>query len=123
MKRFVVRHARDGHPSARGDGRTRYCLKWRTLGFVRLALIKDSGLNARRWNPVRIRSGAACSLLQSTEDAHIWLPMGGYRTPMGGRGPKLLLELWAEGSESRGAERLLSPLPALALAEPVRLRF
>lgn len=45
-----------------------------------------------------------------------------YRTPMGGRGPRLLLELWAEGSESRGAERLLSPLPALALAEPVRLR-
>lgn len=45
-----------------------------------------------------------------------------YRTPMGGLGPRLLLELCAEGSESMGADRLLSPLPALALAEPVRLR-
>ena len=45
-----------------------------------------------------------------------------HRTPMGGRGPRLLLELWAEGSESRGTEWLLSPLFALALAEPVRLR-
>jgi hypothetical protein len=45
-----------------------------------------------------------------------------YLTPMGGRGPRLLELLWALGSESRGAERLLSPLPALALAEPVRLR-
>jgi len=33
-----------------------------------------------------------------------------HRTPMGGRGPRLLLELWAEGSESRGTEWLLSPL-------------
>ena len=45
-----------------------------------------------------------------------------HRTPIGGLGPNLLLELWADGSESIGAERLLSPLPALAEAEPVRDR-
>jgi hypothetical protein len=58
------------------------------------------------------------SLKKSYPDAH----SQNQRTPMGGRGPKLLLELWADGSESIGADRLLSPLPALALAEPVRLR-
>lgn len=42
-----------------------------------------------------------------------------HRTPIGGRGPRLLWLLCAEGSESMLA---LSPLPALALAEPVRLR-
>ena len=41
-----------------------------------------------------------------------------HRTPIGRRGPKLLWLLWAEFSESR-----LSPLPALALALPVRLRL
>lgn len=40
-----------------------------------------------------------------------------YRTPMGGRGPRLLWLLWAEGSVSMCD----SPLPALALALPVRL--
>lgn len=38
---------------------------------------------------------------------------------MGGRGPRLLWLLCADGSESRWVE---SPLPALALALPVRLR-
>ena len=41
------------------------------------------------------------------------------RTPMGGRGAKLLWLLCAEFSDSTVA---LSPLPALALALPVRLR-
>lgn len=41
------------------------------------------------------------------------------RTPIGGRGPKLELEVWADCSESMRCE---SPLPVLALAEPVRLR-
>ena len=44
---------------------------------------------------------------------------GRYLTPIGGRGPKLLWLLCAEFSESI---RALSPLPALALALPVRLR-
>ena len=48
------------------------------------------------------------------------LGRGVYRTPIGGRGPRLLWLLCAEGSdESRCRE---SPLPALALALPVRLR-
>lgn len=38
-----------------------------------------------------------------------------YRTPTGGRGPKLLWLLWAEFSS-------VELLPALALADPVRLR-
>ena len=45
-----------------------------------------------------------------------------YRTPMGGRGPKLLWLLCAEFSESSRALAPLLPLPALALALPVRLR-
>jgi len=46
-------------------------------------------------------------------------PLLHYLTPIGGRGPRLLWLLCAEGSESMLA---LSPLPALALALPVRLR-
>jgi len=42
-----------------------------------------------------------------------------HRTPIGGRLPRLLWLLCADGSESMLA---LSPLPALALALPVRLR-
>lgn len=44
------------------------------------------------------------------------------RTPIGGRGPRLLWLLAAEGSESTRALAPLSPLSALALALPVRLR-
>jgi len=54
---------------------------------------------------------------------HMCVTEADYRTPISFRGPRLLLELCALGSdESSGADRLLSPLPALALAEPVRLR-
>lgn len=49
-------------------------------------------------------------------------PCRTYLTPIACLGPRLLELLCALGSESSGAERLLSPLPALALAEPVRLR-
>jgi hypothetical protein len=45
-----------------------------------------------------------------------------YRTPIAGRAPRLLWLLCAEFSESRWALAPLSPLPALALALPVRLR-
>jgi hypothetical protein len=43
----------------------------------------------------------------------------GYRTPIGGRGPRLL---WLLCAESMLMLAPLSPLPALALALPVRLR-
>ena len=84
--------------------------------FLQAAML----LNAVKRRGIASKKNGSC---ESCSVGMAWVDCScHHRTPMGGRGPRLLLELWAEGSESRGTEWLLSPLFALALAEPVRLR-
>jgi len=64
------------------------------------------------------QGGGYCHASNNMPSNGSQLPVS-YRTPIGGRGPRLLVLLCAEGSESMFA---LSPLPMLADAEPVRLR-
>lgn len=67
---------------------------------------------------------ATCQAAQFTQPFFASAPP--YRTPIpGARGPselELLFPLISDESPASTPERLLSPLPALALAEPVRLR-